>query len=70
LRLRLFKRFEALMDRLCTVGRVSRKFLEEKFGPLVDEAIRLGWADEDDGYVHPTNIAKLLWEQRYMRWRP
>ena len=62
-RFRRWKGFADLMGNLLALEIVSRRALEGKFGQEnVDEAIRLGWADEREGYVRPTEMGKLLWK--------
>lgn len=60
---RRWERFARLMDNLLAFGPASRLALEESFGrEATNEAIRLGWADEKEGYVHLTEMGKLLWK--------
>ena len=63
-RLRKWKEFSGLMSTLLGMGASGRRALEGKFGRgAVDEAIRLGWADEERGYLRPTEMGKFLWRR-------
>jgi len=62
-RFRRWKGFSDLMSHLLATGSANRRALEETFGrEVVDEAIRLGWADEKEGRICLTEMGKLLWK--------
>ncbi|MEM4949630.1 MAG: putative CRISPR-associated protein [Candidatus Jordarchaeales archaeon] len=61
-----FRRWEnltSLIGGLVTVGSTARTALERQYGKkTVDHAIRLGWAEEKEGEVYPTEMGKVLWK--------
>ncbi|MEM4447733.1 MAG: putative CRISPR-associated protein [Candidatus Jordarchaeales archaeon] len=61
-----FRRWEnltSLIGGLVTVGSTARTALERQYGKkIVDHAIRLGWAEEKEGEVYPTEMGKVLWK--------
>lgn len=61
-----FRRWEnltSLIGGLVTVGSTARSALERQYGKkTVDHAIRLGWAEEKEGEVYPTEMGKVLWK--------
>ena len=61
---RPWKRFSDMMNYLLDLGEVNRRGLEERFGrEAVEEAIRLGWIQEVDGYVSLSEMGRLLWRR-------
>ncbi len=67
-----FRKWEQLTDligQLVVVGSAAREALEKKYGKkTVDHAIRLGWAEEKEGEVRPTETGKVLWKQTEGVW--
>lgn len=58
------KGFEGLMSALVSMGKTRKQPLKESFGEdTVEEAIRLGWIDEEREYLRPTKMGKLLWKR-------
>lgn len=60
---RLRKAFEELMNRVLQIPRIRRQLDEEYGRDLVEEAIRLGWLDQQEDYVVATAMGKLLWSK-------
>ncbi|MEM2713368.1 MAG: putative CRISPR-associated protein [Candidatus Jordarchaeales archaeon] len=60
-----FRRWEeltSLIGNLAVVGSVAKKALESRYGKrTVEHVIRLGWAEEKEGEVYPTEVGKVLW---------
>ena len=64
LRPRRWRRFDGLMDHLLTVGGVPRSVLDGRFvRRVIDEAVRLGWAEEVAGEIAPSAMGRLLWRR-------
>ncbi len=63
-RFRGWKKFEGLMSALASIGETRKQPLIESFGEeTVEEAIRLGWVDEEGGHLRLTEMGKLLWRK-------
>ena len=61
---RMLRSFEDLMDRVLHLRRVPRTQLNGVFGSAaVDEAVRLGWLREENGYVEPSAMGELVWRK-------
>ncbi|MEM1659264.1 MAG: putative CRISPR-associated protein [Candidatus Jordarchaeales archaeon] len=60
---RKWENLTSLIGGLVTVGSTARTALERQYGKkTVDHAIRLGWAEEKEGEVYPTEMGKVLWK--------
>jgi len=65
LSLRSWEKFRGLMERIIEFTRLPRVQLVKQFGlNIVEEAIRIGWIEEDEGgeYLRATAMGRLLWK--------
>lgn len=61
---RRWKRFSDIINYLLRLEKVGREGLEKTFGKrVVEEAIRLGWIEEEDGYLRLTAFGRFLWDK-------
>lgn len=66
--IRGWRGFGDLLNTLLTTKYMRREALERMFGEqAVDQALRLGWADEENGYITLTEMGRLLWGQLQKR---
>lgn len=65
---RKWKRFPELLDHLMEVGRMSKEACIQTYGSrIVDEGMRLGWIEEEDGFLRLTAFGELLWRKMMSR---
>jgi len=68
---RRWRMFPELLDHLMEVERMSREACIKTYGRrIVNEGIRLGWIEEEDGFLKLTAFGKLLWRRMMSRAGP
>ncbi len=69
-RFRKWGKLTELIGSLVDIGPAARDALEGRYGKdAVRQAVRLGWAEEKEERVYPTETAKVLWRQTEEVWR-
>lgn len=65
---RRWKKFSDMMSTLLKVEKTSKEKYTRMYGRrVVEEAVRLGWIVEEDGFIRLTSFGKLLWGKMKMK---